>query len=430
MRTIHMTTDMIHCYFYYIYMLVLEYMDGGEIIWRDDQDRPVLNVHQARCIFRDVVSGLDYLHYQGVIHRDIKPANLLYSKDQVVKITDFGVSYFNKVLAGGNRSKPTKASQQVDHALAETAGTPAFFAPELCWGGDPDRHDERYQITKAIDVWALGVTLYCFIFGRCPFIAATEYELFEVIPKQPLIFPDDSSNTTLDVHLQDLLERLIEKTPLDRITLEQVKAHPWVIQDLDQPEIWWNEADPRSYQTVRVTDEDMTHAYTVTDRFRNSIHKLSISFSHLTQSITRRRSKSNCQPTVIDINLCTASDPLCSPSPAINATSLLPLSPPPMVTTMLYLSNNPPSATSSSPVDMVPVMVMHAIDSSGSNETNYSTELITDAFHRWRHDQGNCIDDDDGRKRHTYQRSNSSNSSMSGLVVSFGKHQQQPTSTT
>ncbi|ORZ16445.1 kinase-like domain-containing protein [Absidia repens] len=422
-----------------IYM-VLEYMDGGEILWRDGQDQPVLNVHQARCIFRDVVSGLDYLHYQGIIHRDIKPSNLLYSKDRVVKITDFGVSYFNKSLTGGNRSKSTEASQQVDHALAETEGTPAFFAPELCWADDPDRRDERYQITKAIDVWALGVTLYCFIFGRCPFIAATEYELFEVIPNQPLIFPDDNSNNILDGHLQDLLERLMDKNPLDRITLEEVKAHHWVIQDLDQPELWWNEVDVQQYRTAHVTDEDMTQVYTVdtiTDRLRNSIDKLSSSFSHLTQNITRRRSKRHCQPTIIENqHICTASDPLYNPSPTINITSLLPLSPPPMVTTMLYISNDPPSAASPSPRDMVPAMVMHAIDSSGSNytsnETNYSAELNTDAFDRRRQDQhryhGGAGDGkEDGRQRHKYQRSSSSTSSMSGLVVSFGRHQQQPT---
>ena len=40
-------------------------------------------------------------------------------------------------------------------------------------------------IGKAIDVWAMGVTLYCFVFGRVPFIAETEFELFNVISKQP-----------------------------------------------------------------------------------------------------------------------------------------------------------------------------------------------------------------------------------------------------
>jgi serine/threonine protein kinase len=81
---------------------------------------------------------------------------------------------------------------------------------------------QRPPITKAIDVWALGVTLYCFVFGRCPFIADTEFELFfNVIPRKPLEFPDD---VPLSDDLRDLLIRLLEKDATKRITLEEVKV--------------------------------------------------------------------------------------------------------------------------------------------------------------------------------------------------------------
>ena len=81
---------------------------------------------------------------------------------------------------------------------------------------------QRPPITKAIDIWALGVTLYCFIFGRCPFIADTEFELFfNVIPKQPLEF---SKDIPIPDGLKDLLMKLLEKDPNKRITLEEVKV--------------------------------------------------------------------------------------------------------------------------------------------------------------------------------------------------------------
>ena len=114
-----------------------------------------------------------------------------------------------------------------------TAGSPAFFAPELChpaestpsveqdearssyFGGDarsehsatpgsstatiispPLRVDSttprraRPAIGKGIDVWALGVTLYCLLFGDTPFMARTEYELYNIIVKEGIAVPE------------------------------------------------------------------------------------------------------------------------------------------------------------------------------------------------------------------------------------------------
>ncbi|KAI8138441.1 kinase-like domain-containing protein [Fennellomyces sp. T-0311] len=295
-----------------IYM-ALEYMEGGEIEWRDENEMPVLSIDEARSVFRDVVSGLDYLHYQGIIHRDIKPANLLLTNDLVVKISDFGVSYFNELLAGDGQRGSDENCSRVDRELAETAGTPAFFAPELCCAGDMplspsssvdsrrssistthhDKVSHRPRITKAIDVWALGVTLYCFIFGRCPFTAATEFELFDTIPTEPLRFPDpEDIGFDISNELKHLMHRLLTKNPEERITLEEVKHHPWVIEDLSEPQSWWEEADPKRYKAVEVTDEEVTQAVTIMDRLRKSIQKLSSSLSNLTHGITRRRSKS------------------------------------------------------------------------------------------------------------------------------------------
>ncbi len=249
--------------------LALEYMEGGEIIWREDDDsnQPILTLQDSRNIFRNIVSGLDYLHYQGIIHRDIKPANLLLSKDHIVKISDFGVSYFNQ----------NNLKEEMDKELAETAGTPAFFAPELC----SSIENITTCITKSIDIWALGVTLYCFIFGQCPFTANTEFELFDIIPTQPLSFPFQISDT-----LQDLLLKLLEKDPLKRITLDEVKHHPWVIEDLRDPNAWYKEADPTQYKAVEITDLDVHHAVTIMDKLRKSIHRISssilssLSFNH------------------------------------------------------------------------------------------------------------------------------------------------------
>ncbi|KAG0214028.1 hypothetical protein BGX31_001158 [Mortierella sp. GBA43] len=357
--------------------LVLEYMEGGEVRWKDTEDKPILSLQEARSIFRDVVLGLEYLHMQGIYHRDIKPANLLLSAEGGVKISDFGVSHFSEknalerdlenspdVTKGFTTPPPpppihplaspvasafptknlpspnqhpefTSPYQQrkmsitsqhhcEDLELAKTAGSPAFFAPELCYSSDfpvtlspiqpsasqatfslsssiirPDPSAStgmlpattgRPPITKAIDIWALGVTLYCFVYGRCPFIADTEFELFNIIPRKQPVFPDHvPGRGYVNPEIKDLLSRLLEKDVHKRITLKEVKEHPWVTEDLADPMRWRIETDPANYQRVHVTEEEVKGAVTLMDKIKNRIRKLSVSLSNFTN---RRRSKS------------------------------------------------------------------------------------------------------------------------------------------
>ncbi|KAF9944556.1 hypothetical protein BGZ65_011873, partial [Modicella reniformis] len=215
-----------------------------------------------------------------------------------------------------------------DLELAKTAGSPAFFAPELCCTSDfpsalspvqPSASQayftltpsvlridpsastgilptsaslggSRPPITKAIDIWALGVTLYCFVYGRCPFIADSEFELFNIIPRKQPIFPDSvPGREYVCPELKDLLSRLLEKDVFKRITLKEVKEHPWVTEDLPDPVRWRIETDPGNYQRVHVTDDEVKSAVTLMDKIKNRIRKLSVSLSNFTN---RRRSKS------------------------------------------------------------------------------------------------------------------------------------------
>lgn len=257
--------------------LVLEYVSNGEIIWHTRDHEPALTLQQARQTFRDVVLGLEYLHYQGIIHRDLKPANLLWTKDHRTKISDFGVSHLSKIEGS------TDDINKNELELAKTAGTPAFFAPELCY---VDISKPRPIITGAIDVWALGVTLFCLLFGRCPFIADHEFELFNVIVQEPLVIPH---YPPIDQEARDLLTRLLIKNPDQRITLPEVKRHPWVLNGIEDPEKWVNETDPGRYGgVVEVTAEDVDRAVSLVDRLKRQLHKLTLSFSSLAGGLRRR----------------------------------------------------------------------------------------------------------------------------------------------
>ena len=274
--------------------MITDFIDT-ENEWTPEEDEyrfvACLTISQARDAFRDTVLGLEYLHYQGIIHRDIKPANLLWTAEQRVKISDFGVSYLGKPIREDDDPAdiPDDDTEILDEAieLAKTRGTPAFYAPELC---DPDLFDEqktpvRPQITGQIDVWALGVTLYCMIFGRLPFIDESEMAMYEKIAHEPVFVPhvrlkavEDSakapmgSNKRLDdlveyedvgEELADLLKRLLDKSPTQRITLREVKQHPWVLQGIHDQALWVDETDP-SVQSqgkkIEVSNEEVQDA--------------------------------------------------------------------------------------------------------------------------------------------------------------------------
>ena len=253
-------------------------MSGGQLQWRDEEGNPVLNIEQIRSITRDTVLGLEYLHFQGIIHRDIKPANLLLDQNHHVKISDFGVSHLSKV---DEETGETLTENDLD--LSKTAGSPAFFAPELC---QTSSDEKRHTITKAIDVWALGITLYCLLFGRTPFPeTGAEFLLFNMICNEPIeIPPPEFEEEDVDEEVRDLLKRLLTKDPEERITLEEVKHHPFILRNIPDPAQWIEETDPRHDGAVKleVTAEEVSAAVSLTERVKRTLYKIQMSLSGLT----------------------------------------------------------------------------------------------------------------------------------------------------
>jgi serine/threonine protein kinase len=78
--------------------LVLEFIDGGPIFDDSLENHTPLPEHTARNYMRQLLLGLEYLHYHGIIHRDIKPSNLFVTKSGNLKIGDFGLSMICKPL--------------------------------------------------------------------------------------------------------------------------------------------------------------------------------------------------------------------------------------------------------------------------------------------------------------------------------------------
>uniref|UniRef100_H3BG70 calcium/calmodulin-dependent protein kinase n=1 Tax=Latimeria chalumnae TaxID=7897 RepID=H3BG70_LATCH len=234
--------------------MVFDLMSKGPVM-EVPTDKPFTE-EQTRIYFRDMVLGIEYLHYQKIIHRDIKPSNLLLGDDGHVKIADFGVS--NQFE--GN-----------DALLSSTAGTPAFMAPETLTDSG-----EAFS-GKALDVWAMGVTLYCFVFGKCPFMDEYILVLHSKIKNKPVEFPKEPK---ISEDMKDLILRMLDKNPDARITVPEIKLHPWLTK---------NGTDPLPLEEEHCTVVEVTE-----EEVKNSIKMIpSLSTVILIKSMLRKRSFGN-----------------------------------------------------------------------------------------------------------------------------------------
>ncbi|XP_042476827.1 serine/threonine-protein kinase GRIK2-like isoform X2 [Macadamia integrifolia] len=138
---------------------------------------------------------------ENIVHGDIKPDNLLVTSTGTVKIGDFSVS---------------QVFEDDNDELRRSPGTPVFTAPECCLG-------LTYH-GKAADTWAVGVTLYCMVLGQYPFLGDTLQDTYDKIVNNALLIPE-----AINPQLKNLMEGILCKDPKQRLSLDAVAQHPWVV---------------------------------------------------------------------------------------------------------------------------------------------------------------------------------------------------------
>lgn len=152
----------------------------------------------ARFYFKHIITILDSLASKGIYHRDVKPENFLLDADLNLKLTDFGFA-----------TKETSSSK--------VAGTSLYCSPEALEGSE-------YNCLLN-DVFSAGVICFVMVTGLYP--ADTSDCLFQRITKSQKFHSLWSKvNSGISSQFKDLFERIMMPQSL-RITLEEIKAHPW-----------------------------------------------------------------------------------------------------------------------------------------------------------------------------------------------------------
>ncbi|CAM9010753.1 unnamed protein product [Wickerhamomyces anomalus] len=191
--------------------LILEYCSKGDLKFGATFN---YSIDSIRLILRDVVLGLEYLNGVGIIHRDIKPSNLLMNSDNFVKISDFGISI-----------------DKFRNSNINNFGTPAFTPPELCNGVENGNGYNKFD--GKLDIWSLGVTIYCLYYQVLPFNGNNEYELFNEIINNEVVIPSEGDGDEQVGLLNDLLIKMLQKNPQKRISLQDLKNHPFTLGNFD-----------------------------------------------------------------------------------------------------------------------------------------------------------------------------------------------------
>ena len=141
-------------------LIVMEYVAGENLAAVMEHER--LPADRAVAIVADIADALDHAHSTGVIHRDVKPANVLVGPDGKAKLVDLGIA--------------TAAERTQITAAGTVLGTPSYMPPEQLDGGN---------LTKAVDVYALGAVAFELLSGRKARQGRTPFEIAAQIASGP-----------------------------------------------------------------------------------------------------------------------------------------------------------------------------------------------------------------------------------------------------
>jgi serine/threonine protein kinase len=159
----------------------------------------------ARPIFRELMLGVQHIHSNGVIHGQITPSSVLFYKDHV-KLSDFSLCTLSR------RGEKT----------ATKKGMMYYMSPESIKESPFDGCTN--------DIWSCGIMLYEMLSGELPFAGRSTKGVQNRVKRAAVVYPNTFSSSVIF-----LLKSMLNPTPHDRASIEQILSHPWMLRTREIP---------------------------------------------------------------------------------------------------------------------------------------------------------------------------------------------------
>lgn len=214
--------------------IVMEFVDGqtlkGMIREAKEKSGRGFSIPQTVDLAIQICAGIGYAHRAGLVHCDVKPQNVLITRDNRVKVADFGIA---------------RAVNQSEHSSSMMWGTPHYFAPEQAAG---------QAATPASDVYAIGIIIFEMLTGRLPFESDTLAGLvLKHLHEAPP--PISQINPTVPPQLEQIINKILSKEPVGRYrTAGQLEQILRAYQENSRQEtgVFMAEASPPAEQKTEI----------------------------------------------------------------------------------------------------------------------------------------------------------------------------------
>lgn len=190
------------------------------------------NEKLARSVFMQLLDGLCAMHAKKIAHRDIKLENLMFDIDFNVKVIDLGFATFYE-----------------KYDMESLLGTKTYMAPEMV--------KQKGNYTPKIDVFSSGVVLFTLVCGFPPWAVVSdkdwyckrwEQKKYDFLWEYYNGKVEKAGGAPLSPEFMDLINKMLEWDPKDRLSAEEVRNHAWMQMDLFEAEILFDKLKEKKAQ--------------------------------------------------------------------------------------------------------------------------------------------------------------------------------------